>query len=143
MRLTESSEGPGTSLAVRDPDVLHLRRLAQELASLTLPRIRPVPVPHEPGAFHVPRRRLLDDFARPRCIGERAAARRPPLPPTRFLSPTGQRRDAGGELRGPGGQILRDIVEDLRAQVPRATPPVRRPVRRFHRVANVLAVPFP
>ena len=46
--------------AVRNPDVLHLRRLAQELAPLALARIGPRARRRlAPGALHVPRRREL------------------------------------------------------------------------------------
>src|SRR2546423_541547 len=50
--------------------------------------------------------------------------------------------DALGKLTGARLQVLGDIVEDLRAQVPGAVAPGLCLVRGFDRVANVLAVAF-
>src|SRR6266702_2089475 len=50
-------------LAVRDPDVLHFRRMPQELAAFHLTRIEPVAAARRrPGALHVRRGRELDRF---------------------------------------------------------------------------------
>src|ERR1051325_441434 len=48
------------SFTVRNPDVLHLRRRAKELAPLAVARVEPVAlVPRRPGALHVRRRRQV------------------------------------------------------------------------------------
>src|SRR5438034_10627837 len=61
MALTPATPGRcSRSLAVGDPDVLDLRRVAQELPPFSGAGIEPIARPENPGLLHVARRCLFD-----------------------------------------------------------------------------------
>jgi hypothetical protein len=55
----------------------------------------------------------------------------------------GQVAEASGELVGAGREVLGDVIEDLRAEVPGGLRPSACVPRRLHRVADILSVADP
>ena len=58
------------------------------------------------------------------------------------LASTRHRVQAADEFVAPGGEVLGDVEQDLRAVVRRLPRPACSRTRRLNRVANVLAVPL-
>ena len=82
-------------------------------------------------------------LVRPGGVGEQPGDGRVDLAACRVHAPAEHGVQAGSELGTPRREVLSDVVKDLSAEMAGRLGPAGRGVRRFDRIADVLAVPFP